>query len=91
MEREENIAGAYFYECEPESWQCLETCVSEDMQRLARIYRAGGSHRVAYFKRGIEYNWAGEVWEQAQPGSSITATAQQAQLLASAYVAIVAT
>ena len=33
MEREENIAGAYFYECEPESWQCLETCVSEDMQR----------------------------------------------------------
>ena len=83
---DEEIEGAFFYEGEPENWQCLETSVSRDKQRLSRIYRVGNSHRVKYYKRGTEYNWAGEIWGQAVPPSSITDTLQQAQLLASAYV-----
>ena len=83
----EEIDGAFFYECLPEQWQCLQTCISEDQQRLVRIYRVDNSHRVAYFKRGAEYNWAGEVWGQAKPASSVADTLEQAQLLVSMYVA----
>ena len=87
MGAEEDIEGAFFYECAPEGLRCLETYVSHDMQRLARIYRMGDSHRVAYFSRGTEYNWAGEVWREAAQPSSIADTLRQAQSLASKHIA----
>ncbi len=46
------IAGAYFSEIEPESWERISTVVSEDGARLACVYRVPGGFRVKRFIRG---------------------------------------
>ena len=88
MVSEEDICGATFFESSMENRKCVQTLVSDDRKRLVRIYEmSDASHRVEYFTRGTDYNWAGEIWGQAKPyPSSITDSFEQAHLLASSFL-----
>ena len=83
-----DIHNAQLYENETCSSTCIRSVVSQDHQRLVRVYQEqdAGILRVKYFRRGVEPSMEGEWWLSETPPSSITDTLAQADRLVQEYL-----